>query len=48
MIKPFLMSNLNPQEVLNKLTGPHITEERAKNKKNDQIYLGPSLWFTLF
>ena len=37
MIKPFLISTFNPQKVLNKLTGRHITKERAKNTKHDQI-----------
>ena len=38
LIKPFLVSTFEPQEALNKWTGQHITEERAKNKtKNDQI-----------
>ena len=37
LIKPFLISTFNPAEALNKWTGRHITEERAKNKKNDQI-----------
>ena len=32
-----MISTFNPQEVLNKWTGRHITEERAKNTKNDQV-----------
>ena len=36
-IKPFLINTFNPQEVLNKWTGRYITEERTKNKKNNQI-----------
>ena len=31
LTKPFLTSTFDPQEILNKLTGRHITEERAKN-----------------
>ena len=37
LIKPFLISTNNPQEVLNKWNVHHITEERAKNTKKDQI-----------
>ena len=33
LIRPFLISTFNSQEVLKKCTGRHITEERAKNTK---------------
>ena len=33
LIKVFFISTPNPQEALNKWTGRHITEERAKNTK---------------
>ena len=35
LIKRFLRSTFNLQEVLNKWTGEHNTEDKAKNKKND-------------
>ena len=38
LTKPFLVSTFNPQEVLKKWTGWHITEERQpKTQKNNQI-----------
>ena len=39
LIQPFLVSTFKPQEALNKWTGQHITEERAKNKKMTKSYL---------
>ena len=40
LIKAFLLSTFNPQEVLKKWTGRHITEERAKNtQKMTKSYL---------
>ena len=33
LIKPFLISTFNSQDVLNKWTGWHITEERTKSTK---------------
>ena len=48
-----MISTFNAQEVLNKWTGRHTTEERAKNTKNDQILhlhksLAPFLQKNLF
>ena len=44
LIEHVLISTFNPQEVLKKWTGRHITEERAKNtKKWPILYLHKSL-----